>query len=800
MYLSSKSCFKLDEIIKSFEVAYRSFVVDILTQKFLTESDFFAAINDLANSYTSNSVMYSQKYASKIAQIQKESSKHYNTILACSNSLKTHIYDNDVPYVSDVIDYVSLFFNSCFQTTGIISSFNSVEEFQYLSKEYLTVRNSLSHPASSKVLIKEAQNVLTFMKNLLVFLPSIYFWYVPRADIENKIDSFILSVAKAPLKVHNLREIAFHQRKIVCRDAELRKLSDLIVGEKSPYYRVAGSVVVFGYGGVGKTALVIEFLYDLLRHLQDDEDYHPIDFILFFTSKEELLQYSKTTGSLYINQIRKQISSFTEFEAGLRSYLDVENAEQITKKYRGGIVVIDNLENLSQDDKVKIFEFIKRSPRQIQYIITSREEEPCEDKLHIREFKELEDGTNFIQAYIEENELNIVLDNNDCARLTKAAKGNTLILVLTLLSLHDRSNTLDGIISELEYVKARDVGVIADFMYKNTFEKALQELEKEGGDTKQLITLMSLYEEPIDLYSLSRLAKIDILKTENICSVLASKLVLDKTAEFYSINEFANNFIFIKLLPNELETNKIRNRIREYKQRITEQRLKLEEQKEKHPQIARIMQDWKPRNYVDERAIVEAFNLFEKLNDAIRHKDVPAAENVIKEISENELVTNHPYIKFQKARAYSRILTLLDSKEAKITTELIARSYEDAVQEIEFAYPYIKNTESYGALLWLYGSFLSMTQKDYSRSIRYLEEAKNVYSDIKGKNYFVILKRLSEGYKAMYDSTRDRAYQHKLNSVVSEVKRNRELSLCKAIRFVFFFFFFFVLFCFFFFF
>lgn len=757
-------------------MAYRSFVVDALSQRFTSENDFINAVNELANSYTPSSVMYSHKYANKIALIQRESGKRYETIVACCDSLQTHIYNNDVPYISDVIDYVSLFFNNCFQTTGILNGFKSVEEFQYLSKEYLTVRNALSHPASSKVLVREGQNVLTFIKNLLSFLPSHYYWYVSRAEIEDKIDSFLLTVTKSPLKIHNLREIAFHQKKIVCRDAELGRLSDSIVGEKAHYYRIAGSIVVFGYGGVGKTALVIEFLYNLLRHLQDDEDYHPVDFVLFFTSKEEILQYSKTTGSLYISQIRKQISSFDDFELSLKKYLDIERIEQMAEKYRGGIIVIDNLENLSQADKFRVFEFIKRSPRQIQYIITSREEEPCEDKLHIQEFNELEDGVNFIQTYIDENELNLQLSHDDCCNLTKASRGNTLILVLSLLSLNDRSNTLNGIISELEYVKARDVRVIADFMYKNTFEKVLQELKEDEEITKQLITIMSLYEEPIDLYSLSRLANLDILKVENICRVLASKLVLDKTAEFYSINEFANNFIFIKFLPNELETNKIRIRIREYKQYMNDQRAKLDEQKEKHPQVARIMRDWKPRNYVDERAIAEAFNLYTKLNNAVLRKDVQAALNVIREISENELVTNHPYIKFQKARAYTRILHLLKAEQAEAAIELIARSYEDAVQEIEFAYPYIKRTESHGALLWIYGTFLSMTKNDHARGIRYLEEAKNIYSGIKGKHYFEILWRLSQSYKVMYAKTKDGAYQHKLKAVISEVRKNKELA------------------------
>ncbi|UKI16584.1 MAG: hypothetical protein L6V87_01410 [Ruminococcus sp.] len=60
------------------------------------------------------------------------------------------------------------------------------------------------------------------------------------------------------------------------------------------------SMVLFGYGGVGKTALALEVVKQVIKDIQDNttiNGYRP-DFILFFTAKEEALSFSSTTGKI----------------------------------------------------------------------------------------------------------------------------------------------------------------------------------------------------------------------------------------------------------------------------------------------------------------------------------------------------------------------------------------------------------------------------------------------------------------------------------------------------------------------
>ncbi len=772
VYLSADSCFKLDKVIKSFEVAYRSYVAEMIISQFPDKGKFSAATSNLSSSYTPSSVMFSHKLAEKIKVLGRKSDDYFTIIEDCNNARITRVYVDNVLYVSELIDYVSIFFNDCFLNSGILKNFSSLEQFQYLSKEYLFVRNALSHPASSKILIKEAQSIILFINKMIEFLDEKYFWYVSKTEVHNAVELFLSSIGNIPIKIHNLREIGFSQNKIVCRETEINQLYSSIVGQRD-YYRVAGSVAVYGYGGVGKTALVIEFLYDLIRKLQDNPTLHPVDFILFFSSKEEVLRYSQTTGDFYIDKIKKQITSFEDFQTRLLEYLSVSSIDDVMKHYRGGIVVIDNLENLSADSKAKIFNYIRKSPREIQYLITSREEEPCEDKLYVKEYKDKDIGAQFIREYIEENELDITLSDDECNKLISSSKGNTLILVLSLLSVNDKTNSVEEIVSELSHIKAKDVQTISDFMYKNTFERTLRQLEKDGNDPKMLMAIMALYGEPIDLYSISKLSKIDIASTEYICRILTSKLVLDKTSEFYTINEFANNFIFIKMLPNELETAKLKHAIREHKVNVSKQRQKLEELKLDTKQVANIMQDWKPRNYVDERVIADAYFIYSKIKDAVDEKNLSKIEQFIAELISNELISSHPYIKYQKARAYKMALYIFPFDKQDEIVEIILRSFEDTIQEIEFSYPYIKNTQSHGAVLWLYSIFLIQQRKDYLRSTRYLEDAQKIFSNDKNKNYYGVLSYLCENYWELYKKTKDIEYKKRFVAIANDFKDNR---------------------------
>lgn len=213
--------------------------------------------------------------------------------------------------------------------------------------------------------------MLLFITKICDNIDDEYFWFVSKSDINKKIELYFTSSSSRILKIDNLNNTVSFHKKTVCRESELEKLHEYIVG-KSSYHRVAGSVVLFGYGGVGKTALVVDFIHNLLSLIKDEKDRYPYDFILFYSSKDEHLKRSATTSEIYIEKKKPQIEDFNSFKLQLIKDLKIDSFDDVAHRYKGGLVVIDNIENLPSDEKQKIYDFIKETPRCIQYIVTSR--------------------------------------------------------------------------------------------------------------------------------------------------------------------------------------------------------------------------------------------------------------------------------------------------------------------------------------------------------------------------------------------------------------------------------------------
>jgi hypothetical protein len=358
--------------------------------------------------------------------------------------------------------------------------------------------------------------------------------------------------------------------------------------------------------------------------------------------------------------------------------------------------------------------------------------------------------------------------------LIDSSKGNALILVQCLSALNDGTTSIDEIISNLQNIQSKSVEVIADFMYKNTFERAISDLESKGFDPKNVIRIMSLYGEKIDLYSISKLSGIDTGTAEVICRHLLNKLIINKIGEYYSINEFANSFIFIKLLPSNYEAKNIIYLIRDHKEKMSETLHSLENKCSGNSKIKIIMDDWKPRNYIDRIVIAEAFEVFDKIIQPIKRKDIATINRIISDYSNIEMITNHPYIRFQKARIYSKCLVLFNNGARLDMINKTCRSYDDALEAIQFSHPFMRGTNSHGAVLMLYGVFLSTIIKDNSRSIRNFEEAIDIFLPQKNKNYFSSLYYLTLSCIDKYKETNDLAFKHKFQKSIKTVLSCKE--------------------------
>jgi hypothetical protein len=771
MYVSVENCFALDKIIKSFEVAYRSYIVNEIKNKYSDLNSFSIAINRIDASFTQSSILLTPKYKGKIIKIKKEVKSNYQKITDCYDAYQAKQFNNDVLYVSEIIDYVVFFFNDFFNSLS--NGFNSIEEFNSLNTNYNQVRNWLSHPASSKITLDDARSALNFIKKTSLNINNSFFWYVSNKELSEWIENLFVSFENSFLKFHNLSDVAFTHHILIEREEELKELRDFLFG-KEVGYRKSGSVVIYGYGGVGKTALILEFLYRIVKEINDKSLSETLDFLLFFTSKEELLSYSETTKKLYIKDIRKQITSFEDFEEKLLETFNIKSTSEFQKLK--GLVVIDNFETLNDTEKEKFFTFIKSNPRAIQFVVTSRNEEKCEDKINLIEFSSDVKGVNFINDYISYFNLKFNLTDFEKRRLLKLSKGNTLIIVLSL-QLISQNYSIENIFNDLESIESGNIEIISDFMYKNTIDHAIDFLKLKGHNPTDILKVISLYDVPVDLYSLSKIAEVNVNSTEFVCEFLSTKLILEKTGETYKTNDFANKFIISKYIPNRIELKRLKEKIRQHQKELEAKLRHLQVARKKEPLLDGIMNDWKPKNSIDKIAISEAFGLFGKTKDFFKANTTNSTNNVEYEFEKIEKMTSHPYIKFQKARCFQWILknkrpTLKEREELKTK---ISKFFEDAIDTTDFYYPYIKNTKSYASINWIYGIFLSSVVQDYSKSLRYLEDAVFIFKrlKIKDKAYFTAVNNLSWVYSKLYKDEKDVLYLNELRSLVDEVSKNK---------------------------
>lgn len=792
MYLTPSQNNELDKIIKNFEVAYRSYIADKFISQYSTISSFETAIDSLLTATTASSLIQTTKFEAKIKKIKANKKKFYESIQYSYDCLVNKDYadtkDNGVLYVSEIIDLTLLFFNPLF--VELSKPFETIELFIYNSEKYRQLRNDLSHPASSKILLKEAKEILLFISKINKIIDEKYYWYLKKEEIENYISDFYVVGNKAAFKVQNLNEVSWDSNIFICRDAEIKQIEDAIIG-KDEFYRRAGSLVVYGYGGVGKTSLILEFIRLIHKKIMDNMLRVNFDFVLYFTNKQEQLTIHDSSGDLKINRLRCDINSFEDLKTNLLSYLNLKEITESPSKYSsGGLIFIDNFETFSEKDKTQVMNFIQTSPRNIQYILTSRNEEECEYKINLQGFSEENNGLKFIKEYSELMEFDIEhISNEEKKALLYQSQGNTLLILLALERVNSKKKTISEIIAELSTISSGNTEVIAEFMYKNTFDQTIKELQNRNLEVIDILKIIALYEEPVDIFSISKIANVKIKNVETVCIYLSTKLILTKNEELYSMSEFATKFIFFNLLPHEVEKVKLEDAIKQHKEEVKQNISFLEEKMDKSPDLRSIMADWKPTNYVDKIAITEVYALFDYAKEKV-HEDVTMKD--LEEISEKinfiEIRTPHPYIRFQKARIFKMIMDTFpaNSHEKLFCMNIVGEYLERTIMTIKYNYPNIKSTKSYAAVLWIHALSLNQDRGgEIGDTIKYLEEAKLICERYKHINemYYQILVKLSVYNEMQFDKTNEGVYLEKclevLNTIVNSSARGKVKQTCR---------------------
>ncbi len=779
MYISCENSFKLDKIIKSFEVAYRSYIID----KIYKEYDSFCLLNSAIVSISNNAdkdiCPYPPKWKSKIKNMSKPEKikKLYDAIIYVNDSTtKQDCAEeklNEVLYLSTVVD-LTYFFNMHF--SSIINGI-SFDAFFYENEILCEIRNLLSHPAQAKIKKEVAIRVSNFILLVMGKISKEFFWYVRKEDIDTLIQTLLLNLKQKVFAIDNLNDVFFQNQVIVCRENELDELYKYIIGENKRS-RKPGSVVLFGYGGVGKTAIVLEFIENLQKKIMDNEiEHYRPSFMLYFTFKEEVLGLEEIRNVGFETVVdTQQVMPFNDVKTQILSLLNIENIWDVEEE---GIIVFDNVETFSVDEREQLSSLMNESPRKIQYILTSRYEEKCEERIPVKDFNNYEDGISFINKYVEANNSEICLKDKHINSILDCSKGNTLIIVLLLRRIEAAVNsnlngfdteetincTITTILAEFASAKSKNIENIMNFMYKNTFERSNEELKILNLKADEILRIIFYYEKPIDISFISNLSNYDRTQVKQICEVLVKRLVLDVNGVYYKINEFARRYIIGRYISNSIDDKRLKNKVIEERNKLQNGLRRFSEKINSDRNIKRIVDEWGTMIESEKVYIAQSYSMF---TDARNIAEMQGSLKIIsfkdfcKEYEELEDKTEHPYIKFQKARIFKQHFWKDDNKEIRNTSEnIISSSYENALFTIEYSYSYIRTTKTYASVLWLYGMFLFERGIDsYLEAADLIEKARRSMEsqNLKDAEYRKIIDNLCDVYYQLFLKYNDKGY------------------------------------------
>lgn len=440
------------------------------------------------------------------------------------------------------------------------------------------------------------------------------------------------------------------------------------------------------------------------------------------------------------------------------------------RRYREeGLIIVDNLETLAPEERQKVKVFVEtQTPSEMQFILTSRNSEEYESNYKLAGF-DAEVGFQFIKEYAEENALDITLPDTDTETLLSLARGNTLVLVLSLRRLSENlstvgtlkaefstSNAWKSLRSTLSKTPSNAFEVVGEFMYKDTFEHIEATFATNAELFYKILKVFAVIQnDSTDINTICLLTGESYPDVEAVIDVLCSFLILEKKDMQYTLNGFAEKYIVGRFIPDAETYNLLSTEITTRQRQVKSALDQLQTDMEERTSLASIMRDWSIITDVDRITAAKMYRLYGAVRETCdrsgRFKVEAAFEDFLKECDEAERVTAHPFVKYQKAR----ILQVIDKSNAlreKHVAE-IKKGFGDAIYAIKTIEQYanIQQTKSYASLLWLYGQYLSDVN-DLQNAMRYLEEGKASFEDqsIRGQEYFQCATKLGTLYLNYY--------------------------------------------------
>ena len=737
MYLSLKQHDLFLTLLMGFEIPFRTYVSETVLSQYDTYEAFENGLISRRNNLSSSDSLFLRNQLPNICS-GKKCLDLYDKFTTSKNNKSLSIIetDQDIPMIGS-LNVVTFAFTEEFSDLYLL--FGGYTGYCTLAEKYRYARNKLGHPGCKTLEDTDLVPVLSFVKDIVIFLDDSYFSQKSREELLLEVSVLQNRKITIPISKHNFQEMPYGESKIVCREIEIEKLIKFICGNPNDL-RKQHSCCVYGYGGVGKTALVLEVVKRIVQNILDEKsinEYKP-QYILFFSAKKHKLDIAPANGKIIEKSIHKFIENADDLIQHILNAIGLNNLRSFHEE---GLIIVDN-EEYEMNFKLSGFEH--------------------------------DSGINFTNQYILENGLDLDISLSEIEELLSLAKGNTLVLVLCLRRLSQRLASISGLQSEFSSVNAwkniknslknfpgNAYEVISEFMFRDTFE----EIEEVFADNcvlfHKILKIFAVYQgDGVDLNTICLLSKESYPRVEAVADTLCNYLILEKRGEQYNLNNFAEKYIVNRFMPDATTFNELSIEIGKRESQVQKELEELNHDIKTRPELAKIMSDWCIISDSDRITAASMYRLYGDANRECkkdsRFKAEAVLEEVIKESKEAESITAHPYIKYQKAR----ILQLIDRSKIleQSHKDEIVEGFRNAVFIIKTVEQYsrIQNTKSYASLLWIFGQYLSDINQ-FEESIRYLEEGREAFESMKilDKEYYQCLSKLGTVYLDYYEENQD---------------------------------------------
>jgi len=465
--------------------------------------------------------------------------------------------DNFEENLNNLIEYLD--FGDCI---SILNKFKSIfpksfitilEKYSAILEQIIPIRNRVMH--SRPLEYHDFPIVSDFMDQLNNDLIN----WVSTIDIKNKIakDPSTIFGIKIPefidvsddKTLNNLPAAEFDDTGFIGRENDLNSIKKKILGN----YPV---ISIIGDGGIGKTAITLKCLYDIV-----DDPNQPFDAIIWISLKTKTLNNGE-----FIN-IKNTISSTLELYQEIKNVLIgknitindsdkiVEEILEYMKEFKT-LLVLDNLESINSES---LREFLFNIPSGSKILTTSRIGIGEFEARHVLEGFNKKERIFYMRRLAQNHKLNDILKMQDVQlnSICEQLHSNPLAIKWLIANLM-KGDPIESILTNTENLTFYCMSNVYDKLSKNA---------------KTVLDTLLIYNKDCSDAELAYLLELDsILHRKALNELMATNMIRMRTIvtnnerkSLFSITDFAKEYLYQHCRPSNDAFKIVKKRIKDLK-------------------------------------------------------------------------------------------------------------------------------------------------------------------------------------------------------------------------------------------